>query len=354
MATPLNFQQHSQQYCPFKFSPTTSSEPITSFNIRFKAKLISSTQPILLTLPLFIIADLVTPKNKSIQYKVPPTPAIGEAVVKILRGMSKLLKGFYDNLGGAVEEDKAKDGGEAEAKAEDRGEAAAEEEAERLDKAEDITTVSKLRKKGLLPIKFNLSKAVNIAYITGARDEFFAVVRLLKFNALTNNKKTVIRVTKDDAIKITNFFFSQIMGKLVLSRLSLLIQLYNKHDDHELDKEVAERAQEAARRTINYTLKHFFETVKKSKIYIICIYIELTDAYIKLIKEAICTSKATKEEKAKKKALKTELRLKGCPTAKGKGLKSAMIQYIYRELVIERNILDYRTQCGKSVKSLVD
>ena len=30
------------------------------------------------------------------------------------------------------------------------------------------------------------------------------------------------------------------MGKLALSRLFLLIQLYNKHNDHELDKGVAE------------------------------------------------------------------------------------------------------------------
>ena len=145
------------------------------------------------------------------------------------------------------------------------------------------------------------------------------------------------------------------MGKLALSYLSLFIQLYNKYNDYKLNKGVAERAQEAARRTINRTLKYFFKTIRKFKvlskgsnsiiyqIYIIRIYIKLTDAYIKLIKEAIYTSKATKEEKVKKKALKTELKLKGCPTAKGKGLKSAIIQYIYRELVIKRNVLDYRT-----------
>ena len=94
---------------------------------------------------------------------------------------------------------------------------------ERLDRAKDIITVSKPRKKGLLPIKFNLSEAINIIYITGARDKFFTEVCLLKFNALINNKKTVIKVTKDNAIKITNFFFGQIMGKPALSCLSLLI-----------------------------------------------------------------------------------------------------------------------------------
>jgi hypothetical protein len=87
-------------------------------------------------------------------------------------------------------------------------EAATKEEVERLDRAKDIIMVPKPRKKGLLPIKFNLSEAINITYIIGARDKFFAEVRLLKFNALINNKKTVIKVTKDDAIKITNFFFS--------------------------------------------------------------------------------------------------------------------------------------------------
>jgi hypothetical protein len=274
--------------------------------------------------------------------------------------------------GEAVEEDKVKDGGEAEAEdgreaeAEDGREAAAEEEAGGSDGAEDTTMVSKAKKKGLLPIKFNLSETVDIACITEARDEFFAEVHLLKFDALTNNKKTVMKVTEDDAIKITNFFFGQIMGKPALNRLSSLVQSYNKHDDGEPDKGVTERAQEAARRTINRTLKHFFETVGKSEassrgsnsiihqIYIIRMHMELTEAYIELIKEATFTSGATKEEKAKKNALKTELRLKGCPTAKGKGLKSAMIQYICRELVMEKNALDHRTQCGKSVKCLVD
>ena len=81
---------------------------------------------------------------------------------------------------------------------------------------------------------------------------------------------------------------------------------------------------------------------------------ELTDVYIKLVKKAIFISKATKEEKAKKKALKTEFRLKGYPTAKGKGLKLVIIQYICYKLVIERNVLNYRTQYGKSVKYLVN
>ncbi len=270
------------------------------------------------------------------------------------------------NEGGAAEEEETKDGSEAEAEAEGGRETAAEEEVGGLEGAEDTARVSKARKKGLLPIKFNLSETVDIACITGARDEFFATVRFLKFDAFTNNKKTVMKVTEDDAIKITNFFFSQIMGKPALNRLSSLVQSYNKHNDAEPDKGVAERAQEAARRTINRTLKHFFETVGKSEassrgtdsiihqIYIIRMHMELTEAYIELIKEATFTNEATKEEKAKKKALKAELKLKGCPTAKGKGLKSAMIQYICRELAMERNTLEYITQRGKSVKCLVD
>src|SRR6266567_1016742 len=138
------------------------------------------------------------------------------------------------------EEEETKDGSEAEAEAEGGREAAAEEEVGGLEGAEDTARVSKARKKGLLPIKFNLSETVDITCITGARDEFFATVRFLKFDAFMNNKKTVMKVTEDDVIKITNFFFSQIMGKPVLNCLSSLVQLYNKHNDAEPDKGVAE------------------------------------------------------------------------------------------------------------------
>ena len=72
-------------------------------------------------------------------------------------------------------------------------------------------------------------------------------------------------------------------------------------------------------------------------------YIKLINVYIKLIKKAIFISKATKEEKVKKNALKMEFRLKGCPIAKRKGLKLAIIQYICRELIIKRNTLNYKT-----------
>ena len=144
------------------------------------------------------------------------------------------------------------------------------------------------------------------------------------------------------------------------------MQLYNKRNNAKLDKEVIKQAQKATKKTTNCTLKYFFKTVKKSKalskstnsiiyqIYIIYIYMKLINAYIKLAKKAIFISKATKEEKAKKKALKTKLKLKGYPTAKRKGLKSIIIQYICYKLVMERNILNYRTQCGKSIKCLIN
>ena len=106
---------------------------------------------------------------------------------------------------------------------------------------------------------------------------------------------------------------------------------------------------------MNCTLKHFFKTTRKFKafsrstnsiiyqIYIIYIYIELVKVYIKLIKEVIFINKIIKKEKVKKKALKMEFKLKDYFIVKGKGLKLAIIQYICRELIIKRNVLDYRT-----------
>jgi len=45
---------------------------------------------------------------------------------------------------------------------------------------------------------------------------------------------------------------------------------------------------------------------------------------------------------------------KGFKTKKGKGLKTALIDYIYHKLVINRNILDNRIQGGKALRLLVN
>ena len=89
------------------------------------------------------------------------------------RDIPEFLK--QSNRGEAAEENKAKDKGEA--KAEDKGEAkaetknkrkeAAKKEIKGLDRAKNTIRVFKVRKKKLLPIKFNLNKVFNIAYITG-------------------------------------------------------------------------------------------------------------------------------------------------------------------------------------------
>jgi hypothetical protein len=54
-------------------------------NIVFKAKVILQASPPLSTQPLSAMADPVTPKNKSIPLKVPATPAVKDAVLKVRR-----------------------------------------------------------------------------------------------------------------------------------------------------------------------------------------------------------------------------------------------------------------------------
>jgi hypothetical protein len=51
------------------------------------------------------------------------------------------------------------------------------------------------------------------------------------------------------------------MGRPALSCLSLLVQLYNKYSDGELDKGVSKRADEAVKNTKHATLKYFFITI---------------------------------------------------------------------------------------------
>ena len=95
--------------------------------------------------------------------------------IKTKNNINKNIPEFLkqSNGGEATEKDKVKDGEEAkaenreeaEAKAKDGRGKAVKKEVKGLNKAKDIIRVSKVKKKGLLLIKFNLNKVFNIAYI---------------------------------------------------------------------------------------------------------------------------------------------------------------------------------------------
>jgi hypothetical protein len=51
------------------------------------------------------------------------------------------------------------------------------------------------------------------------------------------------------------------MGRPALSYLSLLMQLYNKYSDGELDKGISKKADKVVKNTKHTTLKHFFVTI---------------------------------------------------------------------------------------------
>lgn len=107
----------------------------------------------------------------------------------------------------------------------------------------------------------DISNNQNVNNITTIRDEFFAIVYGLTVKIKKNNKNIIKEIIEEEAVNITNFFFSQIIGRLVLSHLSLLIQLYNKYSNGKLDKGVSKRANEAVKNTKHTTLKHFFITI---------------------------------------------------------------------------------------------
>ena len=66
---------------------------------------------------------------------------------------------------------------------------------------------------------------------------------------------------EEEAVNIINFFFNQIMGKLVYNCLSLLVWLYNKHNNGKLNKGLFKRANKAVKNTKYTTLKYFFVTI---------------------------------------------------------------------------------------------
>ena len=68
---------------------------------------------------------------------------------------------------------------------------------------------------------------------------------------------------------------------------------------------------------------------------------ELATIYSELIAE-VTEKKTSKTQRVLNAALRNELLKKGFKTKKGKGLKTALIDYICYELVIDRNALDNR------------
>ena len=107
----------------------------------------------------------------------------------------------------------------------------------------------------------DISNNQNVNNITTIRDKFFIVVYGLIVKIKKNNKNIIKEITEEEAVNITNFFFSQIIGRPALSYLSLLIQLYNKYSNGKPDKGVSKRANKAAKNTKHTTLKYFFITI---------------------------------------------------------------------------------------------
>ena len=82
-------------------------------------------------------------------------------------------------------------------------------------------------------------------------------------------------------------------------------------------------------------------------------YIELAVIYLELIVE-VTEKKISKRQRVLNIALGNKLLKKGFKTKKGKGLKTALIDYICYELIINRNALDNRIQGRKALRLLVN
>jgi len=254
---------------------------------------------------------------------------------------------------------------EQEEEAEHRGDASAEQEAWDSNTKKATTKVSQAKENKLLPITLDISNDWNVDSITAARDNFFAAVHGLTVKMKKNNKKIIKKITEEEAIDITNFFFNQVMGKPAYNRLSSLVRSYNEHDDGEPDKGLSERADEAAKNTKHATLKHFFTTMGAvtrasrpnnsiiQQIYHLHMLKDLAEAYMKLIVE-VSTEKPTAMGKEKKKRLLEEFESQGYGTDIGQGWKTAVNKYICDKLGYTQTILSNKVQSGKVVQTLVD
>ena len=98
----------------------------------------------------------------------------------------------------------------------------------------------------LIPIKLALSSQLGVPELEVACDDFFNWLSTLQVRVRVDNKVRTKNFDKLEAIAITNFFFTEVMGPDARRRLVSLITYYNNHKDELVDVGAGARAERLA------------------------------------------------------------------------------------------------------------
>ncbi len=206
-------------------------------------------------------------------------------------------------------------------------------------------------------LTLGLSTEVDLGALATIREDFFHELCNLKVRISKDNKMVTEQFAIEEALEITNFFFTEMMGGQAINRLSTLIQYYSGIDDMGLDRGAAARAAVLAQNsTTPLSLRVFFGSFSKmtetysndsSALYYIrqCIAsFDLLDRFNKI--------KTIAHQRDR--TLVTFLTDNGYTTKRGVSMQSCIINYLADSLDISVTNLKNSCQMALGVTGLIE
>jgi len=202
-----------------------------------------------------------------------------------------------------------------------------------------------------------MTSDVNAAALSEMMKRFFQELRRLSMEVRTNNKLETKKFTDDEAVDITNFFFTEMMGPRCLGRISSLIRHYNKHGEYGIDKGAAARAEALAQDPDTpASIRRFFgafSKVERAKMGASSVFGQLQHAELNLDLLHQFNALKTMVQDSNKQ-LMDFLKKNGYSTAKGVSWQSLIITYLADALQIDNIALRNNTQSAQGIAALVD
>lgn len=210
----------------------------------------------------------------------------------------------------------------------------------------------------LAPVQFALSDDLTIAVIQNARDRFLEAITKLHTSIVKDNRASTVRFTNQEALTVTNFFFSDLLGKDLRARMNTIITYYTSRAEEGIPIGAGSIASELSRdRNYPISLRRLysvFSTAHQQRLSSATQYaiwkkhvwsLNLYNEFTRLHQEAV----------QKEPALVAFLEKSSISPARGRDYRTLVNEHLCATLHIESvNVLQNTTQAAKGIRALVD
>lgn len=124
----------------------------------------------------------------------------------------------------------------------------------------------KRESKELVELELALDEQVAVTDLVSRRDDFYNRLLQLEVQHTRDFSTETVSFTAEEAITITNFFFSDVMGTQAYNRVAEIINFYTRKDDIGIDTQAAARASVLAKdANVPLAIREFYSTFSDIK-----------------------------------------------------------------------------------------